>query len=172
MLFSIKNIINKCILFFTSVLTIIMVIGAFWQVFSRYILGDPSLFTEELLRFSLIWVAMLGATYAFGSNQHLAIVFLKNRLKGAKSQILRLTIDILVILFTFFILVKGGYDITVSTLSQTTPILQIPMGIVYSILPISGVLIIFLQLINIIERKTTNIYHLERKISSSGKVGE
>ncbi|WP_307336319.1 TRAP transporter small permease [Caldalkalibacillus uzonensis] len=140
---------NKMLMITTSVLTVVLVLGALWQVFSRYVLNAPSTFTEELLRFVLIWVAMLGASYAFGTNQHLAIVFLRNKLKGRRQQVVRMINDLLVICFAAVILVKGGYDISISTMTQVSPILKIPMGYVYTILPISGVIIIIYQILNI-----------------------
>ncbi|MGJ8675406.1 MAG: TRAP transporter small permease, partial [Pseudoalteromonas sp.] len=35
-----------------------------WQVFSRFIMRSPSSYTEELARFLLIWIGVLGAAYA------------------------------------------------------------------------------------------------------------
>lgn len=133
-----------------SILTLLLVISALWQVISRFI-GIPSTFTEELLRFMLIWVSFLGATYAFGSRQQLAIIFLKNKLRGRPAFGLQLFIDIIVILFVGAVLVVGGWDISSSTMGQVSPIMGIPMGFIYAILPISGCLIIFYQLINICE---------------------
>ena len=40
-----------------------MVINVLWQVFSRYILTNPSSFTDELARYLMIWVGVLGAAY-------------------------------------------------------------------------------------------------------------
>lgn len=146
----IKNIVNQGIMVAASILTLLMVASALWQVTSRFI-GIPSTFTEELLRFMLIWVAFLGATYAFGSRQQLAIIFLKNKLQGRPAFSLQLFIDIIVIVFVGAVLVVGGWDISTSTMAQVSPIMGIPMGLIYSILPISGCLIIFYQLINICE---------------------
>jgi TRAP-type C4-dicarboxylate transport system permease small subunit len=152
----VKYILNRVIMVFASILTVVLVVGALWQVFSRYVLGDPSVFTEELLRFLLIWVALLGTTYAFGSNEHLAITYLKNKLRGKPKKSLQIFIDLSIILFAGLILIKGGYNISTSTLGQLSPILKIPMGYIYSILPITGTLIVFYQVINMFERRGQN----------------
>ncbi|KAB8134516.1 TRAP transporter small permease [Gracilibacillus oryzae] len=149
----IKAVLNRFIMIIAAVLTIVLVCGALWQVFSRYVLGSPSIFTEELLRFLLFWVAMLGATYAFGSKEHLAITFLKNKLRDIKRKSIELFIDAAILCFTGIIMIKGGYSLVTTTLNQTSPILGIPMGYVYAILPISGVIIAAYQLINMMERK-------------------
>jgi TRAP-type C4-dicarboxylate transport system permease small subunit len=149
----VKAVLNRAIMIVASVLTVVLVCGALWQVFSRYVLNAPSTFTEELLRFLLIWVAMLGTTYAFGSNQHLAIIFLKNKLRGAQRKYLQLFIDLSIIFFAAVIMIKGGYNISTSTINQLSPILKIPMGYIYAILPICGTLIVFYQIINMFERR-------------------
>uniref|UniRef100_UPI001C3035E3 TRAP transporter small permease n=1 Tax=Bacillus sp. GbtcB13 TaxID=2824758 RepID=UPI001C3035E3 len=50
-----KKAVNKAIECLTCTLMAIMVLGAIWQVFTRYVLNSPSTFSEELLRYSLIW---------------------------------------------------------------------------------------------------------------------
>ncbi|WP_244444915.1 TRAP transporter small permease [Oceanobacillus jeddahense] len=155
---SIKALLNRSIMIIASILTIILVCCALWQVFSRYILGSPSIITEELSRFLLIWAAMLGGAYAFGSKEQLAIVFLKSKLKGLKKKSIEIFIDMVTIIFAGSVLVKGGVDLVSYTLSQTSPILGLPMGYVYMILPITGVLIIIYQLINILERRGQDAY--------------
>jgi TRAP-type C4-dicarboxylate transport system permease small subunit len=144
----IRSFLNKLIMFVGGVFTIIMVIGAIWQVFSRYVLGDPSTFTEELLRFGLIWTTMLGASYAFGTNQHLAITALLDKLKGKNQKSLRMVNDLFIIGFAGAVMIKGGLNIVATTMAQLTPILHIPVGVIYSIVPISGTIIIIYQLLN------------------------
>ncbi|MGY4691628.1 TRAP transporter small permease [Salibacterium sp. K-3] len=168
MLTTIKTSVARIVMAVASVITVIMVAGAFWQVFTRYVIGDPSVYTTELLKFLLMWVALLGAAYAFSKNEHLAIVFLKNKLKDKKALSLQWLIDGLVIAFCIAVLIVGGWDLATSTMGQTTPILGIPMGWVYMILPISGVLIVFFQLINMSERKK----EMAEQQAASGTNGE
>jgi TRAP-type C4-dicarboxylate transport system permease small subunit len=145
---TIRSYLDKLIMFVGCLFTIIMVIGAIWQVFSRYVLGDPSTFTEELLRFGLIWTTMLGASYAFGTNQHLAITALLDKLKGKNQKSLRMVNDLFIIGFAGAVMIKGGLNIVATTMAQLTPILHIPVGVIYSIVPISGTIIIIYQLLN------------------------
>ncbi len=135
-----------------SLFIVILVCSALWQIVSRYVLGSPSIITEELSRFLLIWAAMLGAAYAFGSKEQLAIVFLKSKLTGVKRKAVDVFIDFSVIIFAGAVLVKGGYSLVTQTITQTSAILEIPMGYVYAILPLTGVLIIVYQLLNVLER--------------------
>ena len=44
----------------------LMVVNVLWQVFSRYLLTNPSSFTDELARYLMIWIGVLGAAYLSG----------------------------------------------------------------------------------------------------------
>jgi TRAP-type C4-dicarboxylate transport system permease small subunit len=52
-----------------------MVINVLWQVFSRYFTDNPSSFTDELARYLMMWLGILGAAYVGGRNEHVAIDF-------------------------------------------------------------------------------------------------
>ncbi|MEX2603130.1 MAG: TRAP transporter small permease subunit, partial [Gracilimonas sp.] len=84
---------------FLAGLMAIMLISVSWQVISRYLLGDASSFTDELARYLLIWVGLLGAAYASGQRLHLAIDILPSKLKGKKKYRLAIFINILIIFF-------------------------------------------------------------------------
>ncbi|WP_221568508.1 TRAP transporter small permease [Alkalihalobacillus sp. TS-13] len=149
----VKVTLDRVILSITFLFTIILFLGAIWQVFSRYLLNMPSTFTGELLRFLLIWTAILGASYAFGSNQHLAITFLKNKFKGVNRLLIRIINDLFILIFAILIMIKGGLEVVEVTMLQTTPILNLPMGYVYAVLPISGVVIVIYKLLLLSEYK-------------------
>jgi len=53
------------------VLAVFMVLTVTWQVFSRYVLQAPSSLTEEIARFQLIWLGLLGAVYTFRNRMHM-----------------------------------------------------------------------------------------------------
>ena len=44
---------------------LVMLAAAGWQVFARYLLAQPPIWTEELARFSMVWGGLLGASCAF-----------------------------------------------------------------------------------------------------------
>ena len=52
---TVKNIMNKVLSIACSVLLSFMTILVLWQVFTRYILNNPAAFTEELVKYSLMW---------------------------------------------------------------------------------------------------------------------
>ncbi len=145
----VKRVIEKILEVITIFGMCLLVIFALWQVFSRYILNDPSTFTDEFLRYAMIWTSMLGAAYVFGHRKHLALVFLRHKLHGKQRAILMFFTDIVVILFAAGIMVYGGSFLASRTIYEITPVLSLSMGKVYSIIPISGVLVIILKLIDL-----------------------
>lgn len=128
-----------------------LVISVVWQVFSRYILNAPSTFTDELARFLLIWVSLLGVAYLSGQNAHISIDVLLEKLRPASKFRLQLLIHSIIILFVLFVLVIGGGNLVyiTHTYTQLTPTLQIPMAYIYLIGPICGLLIMYYKLSDI-----------------------
>jgi TRAP-type C4-dicarboxylate transport system permease small subunit len=119
----------------------------------------PSSFTDELSRFLLIWIGLLGASYATGKKMHLTIDLLPNSLTGRKKKILNLIIHLLVMLFAFLVMVIGGIRLVYITLTlgQTSSALEIPLGYIYMIVPVSGIMIIFYSILNLVEEPVETI---------------
>ena len=116
-----------------------MVLAVLWQVATRYLLRDPSSVTEELARFGLMWLGLLGASYGFGKNAHLAVELIP------KSRSLDLFVAAAVATFAIAVLVIGGFRLVDATLAlgQTSAALQVERGYVYLALPLSGALVLF-----------------------------
>ena len=130
-----------------SLIMAIMVINVLWQVITRF-LGIPSSFTDELARYLMIWLGVLGAAYVSGKKMHVAIDLISTKLSTQGKKKVSILVSSLIALFSFFALVIGGVRLVYLTLvlGQSSPALQIPLGLVYSIIPISGLLIIYYKL--------------------------
>ena len=131
----------------------LMVVDVVWQVASRYLLGAPSVFTDELAGFLLIWVGLFGAAYASGKGQHLAIDILPQKLSAKNKVKLDRFINLLIILFALTVMVIGGSNLVYLTfiLEQRSASLGVPLGFVYITVPISGILIVYYSLDNILK---------------------
>lgn len=131
----------------------VMVINVLWQVFTRFVMGAPSSFTDELARYLMIWIGILGAAYVSGKNQHVAIDVLPSKL-NAKTRIrLYRIVAFLVMLFALFAFVVGGSRLVYISylLGQQSPALQIPLAYVYMVLPLSGSLIIYYKISDLLK---------------------
>ena len=128
----------------------LLVVNVCWQVFSRYVLQSPSSFTDELARYLLIWLSLIGAAYMVGQNEHLAINILSEKMNPAANILIK---NGTVLFFALSVMVVGGILLvsTILELEQKSATLQIPMGYVYLALPISGVLICYYSVTNILQ---------------------
>lgn len=133
-----------------------------WQVFTRYVLNKPSAQSEILAKYLFIWLVFIGAAYVFGKREHMNISFVKDKMKPLVQKELDLAIEILIIVFILCVLVFGGYFLTTSGMAQVDATLKIPMGYIYIIIPISGLITIFYNICNILEILKKN-YSAEEK---------
>lgn len=147
----IKYRIDKFLEIFCTLLLSFMTILVLMQVFSRYIFNNPLAFTEELVRYSLIWTGFIGAAYAFSTREHMALGLFKDKLKKEQRKILVIAIDVLILLLAIFVITIGGFKLALSARHEFSALLGVPRSLVYAIAPISGVFIIFAQIINIYE---------------------
>ena len=125
------------------VLMAALVISVSWQVISRYLLASPASWTEEVARFVMIWVGLLGAAYAFRTGVHLGLDILPKKLTGRPAQVLKLFTMLVVVLFSVSVLIIGGGSLVGLTweLRQYSAVLGLPIAFVYSVIPLAGVLI-------------------------------
>jgi TRAP-type C4-dicarboxylate transport system permease small subunit len=150
---SFQHKLNRILEIFLVILMSVLVIDVLWQVFSRYLLSSPSSFTDELAGFLLIWVGVLGAAYVSGRKEHLAIDILLQKSPPARQKRLQYLIHVLVLLFAASVMVLGGIILmyTRFVLGVKSAALQLPLGYVYIILPISGLIIIYYEILHILE---------------------
>jgi len=144
-LYPIKKNIDFILKWAVIIIFAIMTINVLWQVLSRFVLANPSSFTEELARYMLVWLGILGASYVAGQKMHLAIDLLSTKLSIKYKSFLEILIQFFVFIFALFVMVIGGIRLVTITfaLDQISAALQIKLGFVYLILPISGLLMMF-----------------------------
>ena len=138
--------------YFLASLMALMLLSVCWQVLTRYVFTSPSSFTDELARYLLIWIGTLGAAYASGKRLHLAIDLFPSSLEGKSKYRLSVFLNVLIILFAFAVLVVGGSRLVyiTYTLGQVSAAMQLPLAYVYTILPISGILIVYYKIRDIL----------------------
>lgn len=146
---------NRVLEVFLVILMSVLVIDVLWQVFSRYLLSSPSSFTDELAGFLLIWVGLLGAAYVAGRQEHLAIDILIQKSPPERQRKLQYLIHSLIFLFALFVMFVGGVILmyTRFVLQVKSAALQLSLGYVYIIIPISGLIIMFYEVIHMIDLK-------------------
>ncbi len=151
---SVKKATDKILEVLLSLFMAVLVIDVLWQVFSRYALRDSSTFTEELARFLLVWVSLLGASYGVGQKIHLGVDLLPARLTGLKKKSLLIFIDLAILAFALFGMVIGGGRLVYISfhLEQVSAAMRLPLGWVYAVVPLSGLLMIHYCCLSLVER--------------------
>lgn len=148
---NVKKILNKTLEVICMSIMVLMVLLALWQVISRYFLNKPSTTSEELLIYCFVWVSLLGAAYVFGKRDHMAMSFFVEKLSPAKNNLTKIISEVAVLVFAGAVLVYGGIEITKLAMGQVSPALGVPMGYIYTVLPLSGIITIIYSAINLKE---------------------
>lgn len=153
-----RKIIDKALEWILVFLMSVLVLDVIWQVVSRYIMNAPSSYTDELAGFLLIWVGLFGAAYVDGKREHLAIDLLLQRSPEKRKFKLEIIISVIVLLFAAVVMVVGGFWLVYTRfyLSVKSAALNLPLGIVYLVLPISGLLIVYFNIDNIYNKVKAN----------------
>ena len=172
----IRSTIENGLLCIVSISIAIMTLLAFWLVVARYVITNQNphlqsllgfipermfrfiifttITTEECLRLALIWVGLLGAAYVFSIKQHLAFGLINELFCTrfpSKGKGLNIFLSFIIIVFSALVLVWGGWMMVQKNVQQLSPVMLLSMGYVYSILPLTGVLICIFEFINIYE---------------------
>jgi TRAP-type C4-dicarboxylate transport system permease small subunit len=131
---------DKTLEVFVMIIVSGMVLDVLWQVFTRLILKNPAVWTEETSTILLMWTGILGASLAYGKKAHVSMEYFAQKLSVQNGKILDLVVTLLVAVFAFYVMLIGGirYIVTTFQTGQTSPTLGIKTGYFYLCLPISA----------------------------------
>mgnify|MGYP000136263641 FL=1 len=147
----IKTVLTKALNGVAGMSFIVMVALTCWQVFTRYVLKNPSTWSEELVSYLFAWMSLLGASIVTSESGHMNIPVLVDRLNPQMRSYMRILHELIALLFSLTILVYGGWQISRLAMGQMTSSLGVPVGIFYFVMPLCGVLNIIYTIINIAE---------------------
>lgn len=131
----------------------ILTVDVLWGVFSRYVLGAQSRWTEELAIYLLVWVSLLGASVTYGERGHLGVDYFVGKMDPAARRAAAVVVELLVAGFACFGLIYGGGILISKTLAsgQVSPALDVPMGYLYFSAPLSGFFFLLFSLEHLVE---------------------
>ena len=93
----------------------LLVLDVVWGVFTRYAMGEQAKWTEELARFLLIWVTLLGGAVAFGTKGHLGVDYFVGKFHPEARKIMSVFSHLVVLFFAvsiFFFMVVAASSMT------------------------------------------------------------
>lgn len=140
---TIRTGINKILEWICVILLAIMTVLVTYQVIVRYFFGSPNAYTEVLSKYMFVWLIMYGSAYVFGLREHMNIGFVRDNLPKTARIIVEMIGELVVVIFSALVMVYGGYNQMMNQMVQLDAALQIPMGVIYSAVPISSIFILF-----------------------------
>ncbi|MDJ1160175.1 TRAP transporter small permease [Chelatococcus sp. SYSU_G07232] len=155
MLAALKNAVDAALRLFIGLIVCVLLAAVVWQVVSRYVLNAPSTITEEVSRYALIWLGLMGTAYAVGQGRHMAFTTLVGALPPQRGALLLRFANLLVLAFASVVMVGGGWRLTyrVFIREQLSSVMEIPMAYVYAVVPLAGVLCVFYAVLALLDHR-------------------
>lgn len=138
-----------CVVLFAALVLLVS-----WQVFTRLVLNNPSVWTEEAAKYVFIWLSLIGISIATGEKADVAIDFFVTKLPIAWQRWVEVLAYLSTFSFALVVMVWGGYLNASLSWNQLNPVLPVNAGVLYLAVPVAGVLFAFYL-----------FYHLVRTLS-------
>jgi TRAP-type C4-dicarboxylate transport system permease small subunit len=146
-----RNLLNMLLRGLAGASFLAMVVLTCWQVFTRYLLKNPSTWSEELVSYLFAWASLMGAALVTSERGHMNIPILVEKCGKTGQKILNCLCELIAFLFSAIILVYGGIAISRLAMGQMTSSLGVPIGIFYIVLPVCGILNMIYTVMNMID---------------------
>lgn len=147
----IRHVINKIFEVISTAILAVMTVLVVYQVVTRYVFNAPSAISEILSQYLFVWMIMFGSAYVYGSHEHLTIDIIKDKFSPKVNMIVEIITNVALFAFIAVVCVYGGYLYTVKSAPQVDPQLGISKAVLYSSLPITGVITLFYAVCNCFE---------------------
>lgn len=124
----------------------VMLFSMLYQVFGRYVLDHAPGWSEELARYLMVWLTMLGSASVLRSGGHISVTTLTDRL-GPAALASVLAVRDAALVATSGVLAWWGVLFSEMNGVQESAAMEIPMSIPYAALPAGAVLIVLMVLL-------------------------
>lgn len=130
-----------------SLILVILVVVCFSQVIARYVLRISLSWSEELVRYLLLWFGMLTAGYCFKLKAHIAMVFVFKKLPFVFRKIINIFI-FAVLNIIFLVMIIWGFKYAYMGKDTYPHAINLPMVFVYAAIPVGGGIMLYYNIIN------------------------
>ena len=148
----VEKVLDTVMRFLMALAMLTLLVFGTWQIFTRWVLGNPSTFTDELLRYVLIVAGFIGSAYCFYRDENLALTLITDKAKGPFKVALDIFIEVCILFFVIYVFIFGGFKLA-NTATNVSSVMHIPMKSLYMIEPICGILIVLARIL-----KYVNLY--------------
>lgn len=134
----------------TTILLTLMVLNVFLLVLMRYIFLFSFSWSEELTRYLMIWMGLIGSSLLIKKREHIRMKFILDKLPDFYSKIIDIFFYFIESAFLLLLIYKGAIW-AISMKTVTSPAMQMSMLWVAISIPISAILMLLYSVINIAE---------------------
>lgn len=139
---------------------VVMLCASLVQVFCRYVLGDPLMWTEELARLMCVVTTYFGSVVVLLLREHICVALLDDLVRGRAALVLSTVVDVLVGWFLVSVAI-GCWLMTEATWTTYTATMDwFRMGYVYIAV---GIAVSVMTLILVIDIHARLLAHLGRR---------
>ena len=130
-----------------------MVLAYFISVVNRNLIKASMPWTEEIALYSMTYMALLGTEVGLRDGTQVAVTAVVDKLHGMARKIVDLIAQIVLEIFAF-VMLKAGLALFLKQMQtgQTTPVLKIPMSVMYFSLVLAFGLIFLIQAVELVEK--------------------
>lgn len=147
---TIKKGLDQVLRLASVVLFALLVLVVVWQVFSRQVLDSPSAWTEELARYTFVWVGLFATALVFSERGHIAVDFVVKKFSESQQKVVAVCVQVAIIFFAVVVLVYGGIRAADGAWNQQLSALPTQVGVMYLAMPITGAMIAFYAVYHLI----------------------
>ena len=133
-----------------TAMMIVMGVSIVIQVFARYVLNNPTGWSEELARYLFVWITMLGSAVVLNRGKHVEVGYIIERASPKVQKILGLVAQLGVFIFLSVLLVSG-IGLTGVGHRQVSAAMEVPMSFMYAALPAGAFFMIFFLVADLID---------------------
>lgn len=136
------SLVDRAVLFLAAVLLCVEIVLVTANVFTRYLLHSPLVWSAELARYCMVWSALLGSAVLVRRHEHLSVTIIDRWLSPRGLRILHVGIAT-VSMFFFSVLLISGCVLVVRTWGQAAASLpHLPISVVYAVVPLAALLML------------------------------
>ena len=129
---------------------LVLFLVSFSVIIGRVFFGASMGWSQDVIRLCFTYVIYFGAAYCVREKGHLNVDFLLGMMKPKLRQTVEVIINLVLLAFFAFI-VYFGFQFSATGASQKSPYLMLPMTWYYYGVPVSGAMMFFYMLKQLIE---------------------
>ncbi len=144
------NGLDKVIEVFLIMILSVMCVALILQVFFRYVVNSPLIWSEELSRYLFVWLTFLGAGYGVKNKLHVEMGIFFSKFPLTVKKIVQTLVNLAVIASYLFIIPDSIKFMKIQHPIMATT-LDVPLSVLFAAAPIGCSLLVLFLLVDIVD---------------------